>query len=77
MYSMSIRDLVGENTTQKIFGLGLGATGIVDTLVIVGIFLKVINISQSLGYLAIVSGVGIGIVLGLLGILAVAKRVLG
>lgn len=63
--------------TQKIFGLGLGATGIVGTLVIIGIFLKVINISQSLGYLAIASGVGIGIVLGLLGILAVAKRVVG
>lgn len=63
--------------TQKIFGLGLGATGIVGTLVIVGIFLKVINISQTLGYLAIVSGVGIGIALGLLGILAVAKRVVG
>ncbi len=63
--------------SQKIFGLGLGATGIIGTLIIAGIFLKVINISESLGYLAIAGGIGIGIVLGLLGIFAVAKRVMG
>lgn len=34
---------------QKIFGFGLGATGIVGTLVVVGIILQVTNISSSLG----------------------------
>ena len=62
---------------QKIFGLGMGATGIVGTLIIAGILLKAINISPSTGDLAIAGGVGIGIILGLLGIFGVAKRVMG
>jgi len=59
---------------QKIFGIGLGATGIVGTLIVAGILLQGSNISPDVGSLAIKAGVGIGIVLGLLGIFGVAKR---
>ena len=62
---------------QKIFGLGMGATGIVGTLIIAGLLLKAANISSGFGELAIAGGVAIGIILGLLGIFAVAKRVIG
>ena len=62
---------------QKIFGLGLGATGIVGTLIVAGIILKATNLSAGTGDFAIFSGIGIGVVLGLLGIFAVAKRVVG
>jgi hypothetical protein len=62
--------------TQKIFGLGLGATGIVGTFVIAGMLLKGTNLSAAIGDLAIFGGVIIGLVLGLLGILAVGRRVL-
>ena len=60
--------------TQKIFGLGIGATGIVGTLIVAGVILKAFNVSLELGNLAIASGVGIGIILGLLGIFGIAKR---
>jgi len=60
---------------QKIFGVGMGATGIVGTLVIAGILLKATNLSVEWGELAIFGGVGIGLVLGLLGTLAVIKKV--
>ena len=63
------------NIVQKIFGLGMGATGIVGTLIVAGILLKVANISPNTGDFAIGGGVFIGIILGLLGIFAVAKRV--
>jgi hypothetical protein len=62
---------------QRIFGLGIGATGIVGTLIIAGIFLKSFNISGGTGDIAISGGVGIGIILGLLGVFGVAKRVIG
>ncbi len=60
--------------TQKIFGIGLGATGIVGTLIVAGIILTVFNVSADLGKIAIAGGIGIGIILGLLGIFGVAKR---
>jgi hypothetical protein len=63
--------------TQKIFGLGLAGVGIVPVLVIAGIILNVLNIETALASLAIVGGLGIGLLLGLLGVLAVAKRVVG
>ena len=59
---------------QKIFGIGLGATGIVGTLIVAGVILKALNISPNAGSFAIIGGIGIGIVLGLLGIFGVAKR---
>jgi len=59
---------------QKIFGLGLGATGIVGVLIVAGILLKGGNISPGMGDFAIFAGIGIGIVLGLLGIFGVLKR---
>ena len=61
---------------QKIFGLGLGGTGIVSVLIIAGIILKVLNILPGAGSLAIILGVLIGIIFGLLGILGVVKRVI-
>ncbi|RJQ21870.1 hypothetical protein C4580_01760 [Candidatus Woesearchaeota archaeon] len=61
---------------QKIFGLGLGATGIVGTLVVAGIILQATGISPGAGNLAVFAGVFIGIVLGFLGIVSVAKRVI-
>ena len=60
---------------QKIFGIGMGATGIVGTLIIAGILLKYFNISSDIGGLAIAGGVGIGVLLGLLGVVAVVKKV--
>jgi hypothetical protein len=59
---------------QKIFGIGIGATGIVGTLIVAGILLKVFKVSPGTGDLAIGAGVVIGILLGLLGVFAVAKR---
>jgi hypothetical protein len=59
---------------QKIFGLGIGATGIVGTLIVAGIILKTTNVLPSSGEIAINFGIGIGIVLGLLGIFGVLKR---
>ena len=61
---------------QKIFGLGLGATGIVGTLIIAGILLKGTGISISAGDIGISAGIGIGIILGLLGIFGVLKRLI-
>ncbi len=62
---------------QKIMGLGLTGTGIVGVLIVSGIILHGLNIETSLGTFAITGGVGIGLILGLLGAFAVAKRVLG
>ena len=61
---------------QKIFGIGIGATGIVGTLIVAGILLKAFKVSASAGQVAIVAGIGIGIVLGLLGIFGVLKRLM-
>ena len=60
--------------TQKIFGIGIGATGIVGTLIVAGILLKATGVSGNVGEVAIVAGIGIGGILGLLGILGVLKR---
>lgn len=59
---------------QKIFGIGLGGTGIVGVLIVAGIILKAGDISPSSGDLAISAGIGIGIILGLLGIFGVIKK---
>lgn len=59
---------------QKIFGIGLGATGIVGTLIIAGILLQNFKISPGAGDVAVKGGVLIGIILGGLGIFGVAKR---
>ena len=61
---------------QKIFGIGLGATGIVGTLIIAGIFLRKLNVMPDAGSIAITGGVVIGIVLGVLGIVGVIKRLI-
>ncbi len=62
---------------QLISGLGLKGAGIVGTLIVAGILLKATGTSAGTGDLAINGGVGIGIVLGLLGVFAVARRVMG
>ena len=62
---------------QKIFGFGVGATGIVGTLIVAGVLLKGLQISSNAGDIAITAGIGIGIVLGLLGIFGVARRIIG
>ena len=56
--------------TQNIFGLGLGATGIVGVLILAGIFVKVFANADA-GDVAIWAGIGIGITLGILGIFGV------
>ena len=61
---------------QKIFGIDIGTTGIVGTLVVTSILLKAFDVSPGTGDLAISGGVGIGFLLGLLGVFAVAKRVI-
>ena len=60
--------------TQKIFGIGIGATGIVGILIVAGILLKATDVSGNIGEVAIVAGIGMGVILGLLGILGVLKR---
>ena len=59
---------------QKIFGLGLGGTGIVAVLIIAGILLSKLDVAPSAGSIAIGGGVLIGIILGVLGIIGVLKR---
>ena len=63
--------------TQKIFGMTIGATGIVGTLIVAGVILIATKASAPMGSLAIFAGVMIGIILGILGVIAVAKRVIG
>jgi hypothetical protein len=60
---------------QSIFGLGLKGTGIIAVLIVAGIILKITNTSAGTGDLAISGGVIIGLLLGLLGVVAVVKRV--
>lgn len=62
---------------QRILGLGLGGTGIVAVLIIGGIFLNKLDVSQEAGNVAISGGVIIGIVLGVLGIIGILKRLIG
>jgi hypothetical protein len=66
----------GKKMTQKMIFSTLGGTGIVSTLVIAGIALKVLQVSPEMGNLAITSGIGIGVLLGALGVLGVAMKVL-
>lgn len=56
---------------QKIFGFGLGGTGIVAVLIIAGIILYTSGINIPASNLAIIGGVTIGIILGGLGIVGV------
>ncbi len=55
----------------------LKGVGIVATLVIIGVLLKTTNIAAGLGSIAMGSGVFVGILLGFLGVIGVAKRVIG
>ncbi|WP_250987387.1 hypothetical protein [Methanoculleus oceani] len=65
----------GEDTlAQRIAGMGFSASGIVGVLILAGIFLSATGVSQMVGQIAIGSGVIIGIVLGILGIVGVASR---
>lgn len=59
---------------QSILFSGIGAKGIVSTLIVAGIILPVFNIAPDIANIAINGGVSIGLVLGLLGVLGVAKR---
>jgi hypothetical protein len=58
---------------QKLFGLGVGGVGIVGTLIAAGIILLFVG-QQTIGMIALVAGIGIGIILGVLGIIGVLKR---
>jgi hypothetical protein len=64
--------------SQSIFGLGLGGSGIVAVLIIAGIILYSFGMPQA--NTALVAGIGIGSVLGVLGIFGVlitlAKRIM-
>ena len=62
--------------TQNIFGFSMGASGIVGTLVIAGILLSVTGVSAQLGKLAAFGGIFIGLILGLLGAVGVAGKIL-
>jgi len=57
---------------QKIWALG--GSGIVSVLIIAGIFLFAFGVNKEASNTAIWSGVTIGIVLGVLGIIGVLKR---
>lgn len=59
---------------QEIFGLGLGATGIVSVLIVSGIILKGTGVWTGAGNVGIGAGITIGIILGVLGIVGVLKR---
>jgi hypothetical protein len=61
--------------TQKIYYKGIGASGIVGTLVIVGIVLKMLGIYPVWATVAIVAGICIGILLGFLGVVGVFTKV--
>lgn len=63
--------------TQKLFGLGLGGTGIVGVLIVAGLLLKITGISTGLGDLSLFAGIAIAIVYGLLGAVSIASRLAG
>lgn len=63
--------------TQKLAFGAISGTGIVSTLIIAGIALKLLNISTNIAEIAIISGIGIGIILGLLGINGIIRRYWG
>jgi hypothetical protein len=60
--------------TQKLFGLGLGGTGIVGVLIVAGILLKATNLAPAQGDLAIGAGIILAIIMGLLGIFGIINR---
>ncbi len=60
---------------QKIFFGGSGGSGIVSTLIIAGIALKMLEIYPEWSTAAIGGGVCIGILLGLLGVAGVFTKV--
>ena len=57
--------------TQKIFGLGIGGTGIVAVLIIAGIILYSSGANSGAANAAVWGGIYIGIALGILGIIGV------
>lgn len=57
--------------SQKIFGLGLGGTGIVAVLIVGGILISKLTTNQAAGNLAIYGGIGIGGLLGILGVIGI------
>lgn len=61
--------------SQKIFFKGAGASGIVGTLLISGIALKMLGISPELATTAINAAIYIGILLGLLGVTGVFIKI--
>jgi hypothetical protein len=58
---------------QKIFGLGLGATGTAGILIVGGILVSQFT-SESLGELAIFGGIALALVFGGLGAIGILKR---
>ena len=62
--------------SQKIFGLGLGGSGIVGVLIVAGMLLNVSGVEEGTGIFAIKAGVFIGIMLGLLGVVSVIGKVI-
>lgn len=63
-----------DTLAQKIAGMGFSASGIVGVLILAGFFLAATGVSQMVGQIAIVSGVVIGIALGVLGIVGVVSK---
>jgi len=61
---------------QKIFGLGIGGSGIVAVLVVAGILINTTGNTPEIGNLSLTGGVVIGIALGGLGVLSVTRRFL-
>ena len=60
--------------SQRIFGLGIGGSGIVAVLIIAGIFLNGTQANAAAGQTAIWGGVIIGLIFGGLGILGIISR---
>ena len=62
---------------QKLLGFGLGGTGVVAVLFIMGFILSQSKINTGLGSFAIGAAVFIAIVFGLLGGIGILKRLVG
>lgn len=62
---------------QSLFGFGMGAKGIVGTLILTGILLHMLNISSNTAKTAINSGIGLGLIFGFLGVFMIVKRLIG
>ncbi len=61
--------------TQKISIGGIKGTGIVATLIVAGLLLKITKASPVMGDIAIFGGIAIALFLGFLGIISVFRRV--